>query len=41
MKGGKGVFLVEYGGYRGVIRGYSGSNCLVECLPDRLMVAGV
>ena len=38
MKGGKGVILVKYGGYRGVIRGYSGAVCLVDCLAMAAMV---
>ena len=32
MKGENRVFLVEYGSYKGVIRGYSGGDCLVDCL---------
>ena len=40
MKGEKGVFLVEYGRYKGVIRGYSGAVCLVQCLAGFLM-AGI
>ena len=32
MKGENRVFLVEYGRYKGVIRGYSGGDCLVQCL---------
>ena len=40
MKGEIGVFLVEYGRYKGVIRGYSGGDCLVQCLAGFLM-AGI
>ena len=32
------VFLVEYGRYKGVIRGYSGAVCLVDCLAGIPMV---
>ena len=41
MKGEIGVFLVEYGRYKGVIRGYSGGDCLVQCLAEFLMAGNV
>ena len=38
MKGEKGVILVLKWSYRGVIRGYSGAVCLVDCLAIAAMV---
>jgi hypothetical protein len=41
MKGENRVFLVEYGRYKGVIRGYSGGDCLVQCLAGFPMAGNV